>query len=238
MEFSIGNRYSAHVILHLRRQDILWFNSNIDYHEAQILTLVKEEIMPREFPALFGSQSSNSTSAEIKKSTAQTSRKRQLQIGGGNFKQRSQKGKDASTPSSPGGSAATEITNPNKGKKATYSPDVTMIFGETLQLTYKMEEIAHSSVTLKFKDLVDEEIEYPETSGRTRKRKNLNAQTIKLATFRQLTTLPKRIVCWCYSFDPNDPTAPNPLEGGGFPRPETIPILSLFVRKDDNAEEE
>jgi hypothetical protein len=45
--------------------------------------------------------------------------------------------------------------------------------------------------------------------------------------FLQLPKLSKRISLWCYPIDKNNPNEPAP-EGGGFPRPEMMPITSLF----------
>ena len=44
--------------------------------------------------------------------------------------------------------------------------------------------------------------------------------------FRQLPKLSKRIVLWCYPRDETDEDSL--IEGQGFPRPEMVPITSLF----------
>ena len=49
----------------------------------------------------------------------------------------------------------------------------------------------------------------------------------RLCDFFHRPKLNKRILLWCYPFDPSKPSEPNP-PGGGFPRPEMVPLSSLF----------
>ena len=142
--------------------------------------------------------------------------------------------------------------NKKKGAKTKRDMDVQYLFADTLQVTYRVEDISTTnSATLLFNDPAGSnasanEDANPEEAAtdasRSKKRSAHNTTATKrdntskaggtLATYRQLKKLSKRIVIWVYPFDPANPTAPNP-EGGGFPRPELIPLTSLFVHRDD-----
>jgi hypothetical protein len=256
LELCVAKKFSLHVVLHLRRDDISWFQSNLASHEQQVLNLIKEEIVPKEFPFLI-SESRHTTPPGVAPSGKGQKRKkgiRQPVIGSAHLRQKQKRraatnnknlacnnGKSNPAPPSLPLSVATEGTEVEaaKGKRGVYTPDVSMIFGETLQITYKTEEISQASVTLRFgggmEELVagDQQVAVEAKSkGRKRNRPSQPPATkmIKLATFQQSKTLPKRIICWCYPFEIEDPMSPNPLQGGGFPRPETIPMSSLFVK--------
>lgn len=84
--------------------------------------------------------------------------------------------------------------------------DVTHAFSDSIQITYRLEEInPYESATLM-----------------------VQTGAMKDLKVRQLPKLPKRLVLWCYprknGFDVTDPDP----EDSGFPRPELIPIGSLF----------
>ena len=58
---------------------------------------------------------------------------------------------------------------------------------------------------------------------------NNYSRPIKLSTFQHLKPLSKRIIIWCYPFDPNNPQEFNMVNFiQSFPRPEVIPISSLY----------
>jgi hypothetical protein len=98
-----------------------------------------------------------------------------------------------------------KVTQPEPKPKR----DVCHVFGDNLRVTYRVEELnANESATLIF------------PPKKTESSKDASY-------FRQLPKLSKRIILWCYPINKNNPTEPAP-EGGGFPRPEMMPITSLF----------
>jgi hypothetical protein len=101
-----------------------------------------------------------------------------------------------------------KVTEPEP-KPERQKRDVCHVFGDNLRVTYRVEEFNTSeSATLIF------------AAKRTGSPKGASL-------FRQLPKLSKRISLWCYPMDKNNPEEPVP-EGGGFPRPEMMPIASLF----------
>jgi hypothetical protein len=63
------------------------------------------------------------------------------------------------------------------------------------------------------------------------------SMVVQLASFRTWKKLPKRLVLWVFQFNPNDPTDLSTSTGGGFPRPELLPIADIFrstTTGDDN----
>ena len=114
-----------------------------------------------------------------------------------------------------------------KVKRKRNTGDISYLFGETLQVTYRAEEIKTSdSVTLLYTN-TSEGTAGGDGGGKDKRKRSADTE---LATFRTLKKLSKRIIIWVYPFDSANPTAPNP-EGGGFPRPEMMPLTSLFVER-------
>ena len=84
--------------------------------------------------------------------------------------------------------------------------EIRHVFGDDMQVTYRAEQMKQNeSATLIFPKKTDES---------------------KPSMFRQLPKLSKRIVLWCYPREIED--SDSPPTGGGFPRPEMLPISSLF----------
>ena len=130
-----------------------------------------------------------------------------------------------------------------KTKRKRDTGDISYLFAETLQVTYRAEEIKTSdSVTLLFNNKADQgkETDKNANSSKGKRKQPVDAdddsgkkgstKVLATATFRTLKKLSKRIIIWVYPFDPANPSAPIP-EGGGFPRPEMIPLTSLFVER-------
>lgn len=87
--------------------------------------------------------------------------------------------------------------------------EICNVFGDNLRLVYRVEETnSYETATLIFS-------ERNELSDRS-------------SDFRQRSKLSKRFVLWCYPLNKSNPTEPIQDEGGGFPRPEMIPIASIF----------
>ena len=121
--------------------------------------------------------------------------------------------------------------------------DIKYLFGETIQITYKIEEIQTShTATLFYTKKMSPNLQNDQAHSHQIEAKKSkltkNAFSSKedigkckgLANFYQLKKLPKRVVLWCYPFDQSNPTEPIP-RNGGFPRPEMIPLSSLFSER-------
>lgn len=105
------------------------------------------------------------------------------------------------------GAPGVETSAKEKPKRA-----VKHIFGTGMQITYKMEEISDKQgATLIF------------PRNNTKEDKPSKGPPPK---FRRLPKLSKKIMLWCYPRDETDEDSP--IEGQGFPRPEMVPITSLF----------
>ena len=129
--------------------------------------------------------------------------------------------------------------------------DIKYLFSDDdFQITYKVEPIstAHSTTLLYKRNFDagqsdnDDNNATTGSSKRNRGTKKREKQVVqppfKLSSFQKLRKIPKQIVMWCFPFDPTDPhkdmelsTEMDGVEGGGFPRPEMIPISSLFMEK-------
>ena len=281
LELSVGTTHTVQVVIHLRRSDLEWFNNPNDLpdHQSQLFNLIGRRILPQEcgeeietdlaawrrkrrkIGVLIGEKNiaaggAQSSSAPSSSSTLGKGKKK----GGRAVSGRGKKGGGRKGTNAKAGtkiSLAALAGGSKKGAKTKRNVDVVYLFADTLQVTYRVENVSTSdSVTLLFNDPVDvsaaaKERPKAESSGKdgidvmskkrsaaisadpgdTKKDRAKNAGN-SLATFRQLKKLSKRIVIWVYPFDPTNPTAPNP-EGGGFPRPELIPLTSLFPHRDE-----
>lgn len=96
--------------------------------------------------------------------------------------------------------------------------DIRHVFGTGIQVTYKTEEVS---------DKEGASLIFPKSATNDEKKSNTKGPAPK---FRQLPKLSKRIVLWCYPRDEatDDSTVSPAPEGQGFPRPEMVPITSLF----------
>lgn len=56
---------------------------------------------------------------------------------------------------------------------------------------------------------------------------------VPLATFRTWKKLPKRLNVWVFQFNPINPTDLSLSKGGGFPRPDLLPMADIFRSFDD-----
>ena len=119
----------------------------------------------------------------------------------------------------------------------------TWIMGTSIQICYMIEIIDWSSVaTLIFRpndnsSTGNDEIEQQQQSQASSKKDELNHEddddgnkmaVVPLASFRTWKKLPKRLVLWVFQFNPNDPTDLRTSTGGGFPRPDLLPIADIF----------
>lgn len=98
---------------------------------------------------------------------------------------------------------------------------------------YMMEEIDSSSAaTLIFRpqanyDTHSEEPDGTATGNQSQSCKD-SEKMVPLATFRTWKKIPKRLNLWVFKLDPKDPTDLSSSEGGGFPRPELLPVADIF----------
>jgi len=104
-----------------------------------------------------------------------------------------------------GAPAAEPVAKPEKPKR-----DVRHVFGDGMKVMYRVEDVKdNEGTTLIFPKKTSEQ---------------------SAPRFRQLPKLSKRFILWCYpkNDDENATDSPQQEERGGFPRPEMVPITSLF----------
>jgi len=126
------------------------------------------------------------------------------------------------------------------------------IMGKSIQICYMMEDLEKSyGTTLVFrpKETGGEDSENnsagtkiitsPNPKKSTEKQQSQSQSSsrevddgeekvVPLASFRSWQKLTKRLNLWVFQFDPNDPSDLNVSEGGGFPRPELLPMSDIF----------
>lgn len=203
LDLKAGNSHVVEVLLHLRRTDWEWYQSNHQTIEEELLSLLEESVLPRMFgeeleayhrkhtPHIFPPQevgAKNKTSKRIQQS--------------------SKKSKKLPTTSTVV-SKKKEIPTVDETKPK----DVYYAFGETLQLTYRKQELHgwnQVGCTIFFKEKVDEED----------------------TEFFDRSKLSARLLVWCSKAEHQNNTNPDPPSVGFF-RQEMIPISAIFREPKD-----
>lgn len=120
------------------------------------------------------------------------------------------------------------------------------IMGKTIQACYIMEEVDRTAMcSLAFRPMKQQDVQHKDTSDDKEGTKstpqkesddsiNKDEKLVPLATFRSWNKLSKRLNIWVFKFDPNDPTDLSVSEGGGFPRPDLLPLSDIFRQADDD----
>uniref|UniRef100_A0A7S4JT09 Uncharacterized protein n=1 Tax=Odontella aurita TaxID=265563 RepID=A0A7S4JT09_9STRA len=258
------------VLVQLRHADLEWWNSDLADHQSQLLKIIGRRILPAELKeeierrsdlisrkrrrgegglgasarVVIGEKNMERSAAAATKAGGEVRGKRGGR-GSKKFRKRIKTGEQtlaADKNDAKKKVATSKKKDVKKTANASLRGDIKYLFGDTIQITYKVEEIQTSeSATLLYNaDSSDDEEGSSEgrastnmgggrveSSAKQQKRKSNSSKSTTLASFRRLDKLPKRIVIWCFRLDPQNPTAPNP-EGGGFPRPELVPMSSIF----------
>mmetsp|Transcript_20330 Transcript_20330/g.24263 ORF Transcript_20330/g.24263 Transcript_20330/m.24263 type:complete len:310 (+) Transcript_20330:59-988(+) len=296
LELSVGKTHTIEVLVHLRTDDLDWWNRDLARHAEQLIKLISRRILPVECrdeiedyhadrtnwnngdnqrgvmqtKASTASTMSASASARSKKKrttgevishrsrknsrmTNKLKEKEATKTGGVGTRSRTSASNSSSfTTSRINGKTSTmkagnnlvptkeKVVGANNGRPYASGLDIKFAFGDDdIQVTYKVEVVkTMNSATLSYNIIRDASSCGGGSHNNITKaaKKPSDGKVIKrLSSFRRLEKLPKRIVIWCYPFDPLNPKELTLEKGGGFPRPEMIPISSLFSDKRSNA---
>ena len=168
--------------------------------------------------------------------------------GSGNNETKSRKKQKAANDKTTGKKAAEDTTTKEKRSKLFSDPGTWVLApGYTIQLCYRMEDIESSSATtLVFRTNKKSDVLKSETANAndgTDSNQGTDSATgeqtqnssdeddkklVTLASFRRWTKLKKRINVWVFKFDPDNPCDLSHSEGGGFPRPDLLPMADIF----------
>lgn len=210
LELRVGVRQSVEVVLHVRRADIVWFNSHSQELFPEVLDVLQVSILPRLLASEIEQAHYRSSSSSSKRKVPPNLGPGGIPTGGGS----SERPKSQNNTKKP---AAARKLRMSKVKHAELKrqemeaerlrrqseKDVYYATTETIQVTYRLEAIAaaaagHSSATLLF--------------GTTNK------------NFYELQKLSQRILLWCYPIQ-DERIVPT---DEGFCRPELVPMASIF----------
>lgn len=226
----VGKYHSAECYLHVRRQDLEWFNLSHQQNFKQIFHLLSTSILPRMFsdeveeshakitkkkrpPTMLGPGGVPLDLGERHAATKPTASNQQSTLNNPNKRKR---GKGAGVAAA----AAKKVAVEKKLLESKHGNEtgIYYAFGNSIQLTYHLidenpKEKTKPGVTLVFHEKMDDQ-KNQEDGGKNK------------GSFRHLIKLSKRIILWCYPYDPAHPNEPDPE--GGMPRPEMIPLSDLF----------
>lgn len=193
LELRVGNTHTLEVLLHLRHKDRAWFGSE---QREEVLQLLTTRVVPREFEKEIETFHEKLNGIYVAKVGERNGKKPQQAINQPKVKRNKRKRKAKPAPPPP--------VIEDRTRR-----DVRHVFGDNMQLTYRLEMIgtdcgATISIALENGDL----------------------------TCKQYPKLSKRLVVWCFPSTGADATESDPTDGG-FPRPELVPIAELFRQEDE-----
>lgn len=253
-EVRVGQYHTIEVLLQIRQADLSWWNEDLRNNERQLHKLIGRRILPvecREEIEKFHSRrrqreerkaAHNEATVPNKKNAVvvgevnlkkkASSRKR----GSGNNETKSRKKKTANDNKT--NKKAEDATKEKRSKLFSDSGTWVLAPGYTIQLCYRMEDIESSSATTlvfrtnKKSNILKSEIASADTATTGEQTQNSldedDKKSVTLASFRRWTKLKKRINVWVFKFDPDNPCDLSHSEGGGFPRPDLIPMADIF----------
>jgi hypothetical protein len=198
------------VILHVRRADLEWFNSNGEEHLQEILHLLSDSMVPRmcydevehyhhkKDPLRFPKDEDDKI-GEKNNGPAKPVKKRK----------RGSKKQAAAAAAAAAAAVVGQAQEDNAEEKTQKVNNVYYAFGESLYCAYKTEELnSAGSATLVFKRKDDNGTEDASDKAKQKEGK------LGGGDFMQLKKLSKRFILYCFKIDPNDPGAPDPPDAG------------------------
>ena len=246
LHIQVGKTHTIQILLHLRLCHLEWFHQNVENHTQQILTIVSQRILPEECKEEIEGPSCDNEETNAKD--------KQKKGKGGTAKKGSRKKKGTTSakgkqkvpekpedmksvqeffnkPEEPKKRKATSSgTTKSKSKKVKEvqvserkylkSLPYKRLYGDTIQICYQMQDLATRHTAYLSYDAPSASSTEPNESSTTNNKRHLSK-------FKSLPLIPKRIVLWCYPFDPDNPCDPN-LDLDGFARPDLVPIAQLF----------
>mmetsp|Transcript_24219 Transcript_24219/g.37980 ORF Transcript_24219/g.37980 Transcript_24219/m.37980 type:complete len:276 (-) Transcript_24219:86-913(-) len=257
-EVRVGAYHTVEVLLQIRQSDITWWNSDLRNHERQLHKLLGRRVLPvecREEIEEFHSKRKMWEERKAGFSEAQKHGKKKVVVGEDNLKKKASRNKRGNTSKdkkkgdakskkkqktaeSKTAKGADDATK-EKRSKPFQDPGKWMIqSGYTIQLCYIAEALeSTSNTTLVFRpkknietiDVVDESDEKSSNTGeQSQTSLDDDKKTVPLASFRKWTKLKKRVNVWVFKLDPDNPCDLSHSEGGGFPRPDLLPMADIF----------
>lgn len=200
LEVKVGQQQCVEVILHIRRSDIQWFNSEENHVEEnkfnELLKLLESKVVPRMFDD------------ELEEKRAELNDEKlppPLGPHGIPIAEKNEVAKKRKRFNRKEAALKLQREEEEKKKRQKKEQDIHYAFSDNMMLTYRLQSIKDTRLdTLVFSKEKTES---------------------KLVPLYKLTS---RLLIWCYPKDPQgDPAAPDP-PGGGFERAEFIPIADLF----------
>lgn len=103
------------------------------------------------------------------------------------------------------------------------------IIGKSIQICYVMEDLqrGREAATLIYRHRENTK-DSTEEQSLSEKAVGDEEKMVCLATFRSWKKLSKRLKLWVFKYDPEDPHDLSVSEGGGFPRPQLLPMADIF----------
>ncbi|KAL9190724.1 hypothetical protein ACHAXT_000430 [Thalassiosira profunda] len=251
-ELRVGSTHTIEVLLQIRSSDIPWWNADLRAHERQLHKLIGRRVLPVECRVEI-----EADRARIRaKADFEKAKKGEVVIGESNLKKKATKEKGGGKKRGAGKKGKKDTKASKKQKASDKSGDGEnasestgkkqlklcrepgkWVMGQSIQICYTMEDIEKNTAsTLVFRtrqptamsDGATQSQSPGETQTRSSETTEGEEKLVPMATFRSWKKLGKRINLFVFRFNPNDPADLSLSDGGGFPRPELLPVADLF----------
>ena len=253
VELRVARRHSIEVLVQISQKNLTWWNQNHRAHERELYRLIGR-FLPKECGDEIredrrGRAERRKSASE--KDTDKLGKKRKADVFTGKGKVKGSDDKDGNKTKR--GKKATGKKKKKKIDKILPDKDKDKaalehrpkclrdegrwVFGEDLQICYKMEDMTNACSTLvyKKKDANEEDKLEGADSSKAPTQSSVETQDVEvpLAVFRRWKKLSKRIVLWLFPINPDDPTDLSVTKDSGFPLPDMMPFCDIFMPGND-----
>jgi hypothetical protein len=213
LEARVGAFHSVEILLHVRRQDLPWFNEQQASSTRELFSILQRSILPRMFATEIEVSHAKETGKQLPPPLGPGGLP--IEVGETNLRLQQQQKNAKKRRKLTKKQLAAEVARREK-EEDKKEKDVYHAFGTTMQLTYRLEDEPKRKppVTLLFRESGKEDQSFRGPSGRGR------------GDMQRLIKLSKRLIIWCYPYDTSQSIEPDPP--GGMLRPEMVPMSELF----------
>ena len=146
IELSVGNSHTVEVIVNIRECDLFWWNEMLEGHEKELFKLIQCHILPSEFhEEIYSYHKQRQDDGITKKNIIGEKNKKKRKANTKNDNTNNNNNNKSKKKAQSRSHETLNKVDEGTASKRKYDLDVSYLFGETLQITYKMEEIPVSS---------------------------------------------------------------------------------------------
>lgn len=236
LDLKVGKSHCIQIILNLRAKDLNWFDDNSNEYMKELIEIMSTSILPKECKGDIISAPHNLK--DDKKSNVGKNNAKRGPKSSASLTRPNKRKKETRKTVSKSKAVETKEESEQDGEyqsrlsSSLFKSENTFLYSRNIQILYKSVNIKHTSKSAILNYTTHQQIEEEYHQNKSGNKKTSKSGALILSTFQCLKPIPKQIIIWLYPFDPD-----NPLEldmsnvGNTFPRPDLIPISSLYCEE-------